>query len=38
MLERSTAAGVESMLITGGNLKESKQALTLAKQHGGYIV
>jgi TatD DNase family protein len=37
MLERSRAAGVKSMIITGGSLKESKEALTLAKQHGGCL-
>ena len=35
MLERSRAAGVKSMIITGGSLRESKEALKLAKQHGG---
>ena len=34
MLERSRAAGVKSMIITGGSLHESKQALELAKEHG----
>jgi TatD DNase family protein len=34
MLERSRAAGVKSMVITGGSLKESKQALELAKKYG----
>jgi Tat protein secretion system quality control protein TatD with DNase activity len=37
MLERSRAAGVKSMVITGGSLKESKQALELAKTYGWYI-
>lgn len=36
MLERSREAGVESMIITGGSLHESKEALNLAKQHGLY--
>ena len=34
MLERSKAAGVKSMIITGGSLKESKQASELAKKYG----
>ena len=32
MLERSRAAGVKSMIITGGSLHESREALHLAKQ------
>ncbi|CCM03114.1 uncharacterized protein FIBRA_05235 [Fibroporia radiculosa] len=36
MLERSRAAGVVSMIITGGSLHESKEALELARQHGFY--
>ncbi|KAH7910706.1 hypothetical protein BJ138DRAFT_1008217 [Hygrophoropsis aurantiaca] len=36
MLERSRAAGVKSMIITGGSLSESKQALDLARKHGLY--
>ncbi|KAI0375213.1 Mg-dependent DNase [Pilatotrama ljubarskyi] len=36
MLERSRAAGVKSMIITGGSLHESKEALELAKQLGFY--
>ena len=32
MLERSRAAGVRSMIITGGSLHESKEALELASQ------
>ena len=36
MLERSRSAGVKSMIITGGSLHESKEALGLAKQHGFY--
>jgi TatD DNase family protein len=34
MLERSRAAGVKSMVITGGSLRESRKALDLAKTHG----
>jgi len=34
MLERARKAGVKSMIITGGSLHESKQALDLAKRHG----
>ncbi|RPD82351.1 Mg-dependent DNase [Lentinus tigrinus ALCF2SS1-7] len=36
MLERSRAAGVKSMIITGGSLHESKEALELAQQLGLY--
>lgn len=36
MLERSRAAGVKSMIITGGSLHESKEALELARQHNFY--
>lgn len=36
MLERSRKAGVKSMIITGGSLHESGQALKLAKEHGMY--
>jgi TatD DNase family protein len=36
MLERSRSAGVKLMIITGTSLKESKQALRLAEQHGFY--
>ncbi|KAI0307683.1 Mg-dependent DNase [Multifurca ochricompacta] len=36
MLERSKRAGVVSMIITGGSLRESKQALALAKRHNFY--
>ncbi|KII93770.1 hypothetical protein PLICRDRAFT_171480 [Plicaturopsis crispa FD-325 SS-3] len=36
MLERSRAAGLKSMIITGGSLHESKEALHLAKQHNLY--
>ncbi|TFY55818.1 hypothetical protein EVJ58_g8009 [Rhodofomes roseus] len=36
MLERSRAAGVKSMIITGGSLHESREALELAKQLGFY--
>lgn len=34
MLERARAAGVKSMIITGGSLKESREALKLAEKHG----
>jgi TatD DNase family protein len=34
MLERAHAAGIKSMIITGGSLEESKHALALAKAHG----
>eukprot|EP00667_Euglena_gracilis_P023522 EG_transcript_26608 len=33
VLERATKAGLERILITGGSLEESRQALDLAKQH-----
>ncbi|KAI0778394.1 Mg-dependent DNase [Trametes elegans] len=36
MLERSRAAGVKAMIITGGSLHESKEALELAQQLGFY--
>ncbi|KAI0068297.1 Mg-dependent DNase [Artomyces pyxidatus] len=36
VLSRSQAAGVKSMIITGGSLHESAQALQLAKKHGLY--
>ncbi|KZT30716.1 Mg-dependent DNase [Neolentinus lepideus HHB14362 ss-1] len=36
VLERSRAAGVKSMIITGGSLDESEEALELAKQLGLY--
>ncbi|EPQ60510.1 Mg-dependent DNase, partial [Gloeophyllum trabeum ATCC 11539] len=36
VLERSRAAGVKSMIITGGSLHESREALELAKQLGLY--
>lgn len=36
MLERSRIAGVKSMIITGGSLHESREALELARQHGLY--
>ncbi|KAG2154672.1 hypothetical protein DEU56DRAFT_769703 [Suillus clintonianus] len=34
VLDRSRLAGVQSMIITGGSLRESKTALSLAAQHG----
>ena len=34
VLERSRLAGVKSMIITGGSLFESKEALQLAKTYG----
>jgi TatD DNase family protein len=34
VLDRSRLAGVQSMIITGGSLGESKTALSLATQHG----
>ncbi|KAJ6621573.1 hypothetical protein B0H10DRAFT_1789430, partial [Mycena sp. CBHHK59/15] len=36
MLERARKAGVKSMIITGTSLRESQQALKLAKEHGFY--
>lgn len=36
VLERSRAAGVRSMILTGGSLHESREALELAKQHDFY--
>lgn len=33
MLERCKIAGVKSMIITGGSLSESKEALNLARKH-----
>ncbi|KAG7450687.1 Mg-dependent DNase [Guyanagaster necrorhizus] len=36
MLERARAAGVRSMIITGGSLHESREALNLAETHGLY--
>lgn len=33
VLERSRLAGVKSMIITGGSLHESKEALELARAH-----
>lgn len=38
MLERSRAAGVKSMIITGGSLKESEQALKLARENSQFPV
>lgn len=37
VLERSRLAGVKSMIITGGSLHESKEALELAQTHGSRI-
>lgn len=34
VLERSRAAGVKGMIITGGSLHESKEALKLGQEHG----
>lgn len=34
MLERAKAAGVSSMIVTGGSLEESRRALEVAKEHG----
>ena len=34
VLERSRLAGVKSMILTGGSLHESKEALQLAETHG----
>ncbi|OCH94701.1 Mg-dependent DNase [Obba rivulosa] len=36
MLERSRAAGVKSMMITGGSLEESREALELARKYDLY--
>ncbi|TRM66387.1 hypothetical protein BD626DRAFT_546670 [Schizophyllum amplum] len=36
VLDRAKAAGVQSMIITGGSLHESKEALDLASKHGLY--
>ena len=36
MLERCRAAGVKSMIITGGSLHESGEALELARKHNLY--
>ena len=36
MLERARAAGVRGMIITGGSLHESQEALDLARAHGDY--
>ena len=34
VLERSKRAGVQSMIMTGGSLTESQDALNLAKKYG----
>ena len=36
MLERARAAGVRGMIVTGGSLHESQEALVLARAHGEY--
>ena len=36
MLERCRAAHIKSMILTGGSLHESKEALELARQFGFY--
>ncbi|VDB99591.1 unnamed protein product [Peniophora sp. CBMAI 1063] len=36
VLERSRKAGVKSMIVTGGSLEESKEALALAREHNLY--
>jgi len=36
VLERSRKAGVKSMIITGGSLHESREALELSREHGFY--
>ncbi|KDQ14435.1 hypothetical protein BOTBODRAFT_66043 [Botryobasidium botryosum FD-172 SS1] len=36
MMKRSAAAGVKTMIITGGSLKESREALKLAEETGLY--
>jgi Tat protein secretion system quality control protein TatD with DNase activity len=36
VLERSRLAGVKSMIITGGSLHESKEALELARTYGPF--
>ena len=37
VLERSRLAGVKSMIITGGSLHESKEALELARKHSSFF-
>lgn len=37
VLDRSRLAGVKSMIITGGSLHESKEALELARTHGPFL-
>lgn len=34
VLQRSKDAGLKSMIITGGSLKESREAIKLAKEYG----
>ncbi|KZV77702.1 Mg-dependent DNase [Peniophora sp. CONT] len=36
VLERAKKAGVKSMIVTGGSLEESKEALALAREHNLY--
>ena len=38
MLSRARKAGVRSMIITGGNLQESKEAIESAQQHSKHPV
>jgi len=37
VLGRARAAGVSRMIVTGGSLEESRRAVALAKEHGGYL-
>ena len=36
MLRRASTAGVKNMIITGGSLRESQEAIKLAKEHGPF--
>jgi len=38
VLERSRLAGVKSMILTGGSLHESREALQLAETHGSPLI
>ena len=38
MLERAKLAGVETQIITGGSLSESKEAINLAKDKGSSVI